>query len=107
MADNVRQLAVSREQITRIIRLIVEKSANVGFTDESSLQEMELVINRNQIFACLRKGEVVTDPECTPEGYVECEMSYFTAGQDVRVAVAVQYDDDRNRFLVVRKIAKE
>jgi hypothetical protein len=65
---------------------------------------MDLVTNRVQIFACLRKGEVVIEPEKTEEGFVECEMSFFSAGQDIRVDVAVQYDDVQNRILVVRTV---
>ncbi|MGB5258910.1 MAG: hypothetical protein WBO34_00130 [Gammaproteobacteria bacterium] len=107
MADNVTQLGVSKEQITRIIQLIVADSSRVFFTDESSMQEKDLVINRLQVFSCLKKGEVITEPQITTEGYVECEMTFFCAGQDVHVDVAVQYDDKQNRILVVRKIAKE
>ncbi len=107
MADNVTQLGVTKEQISRIIRQIVADSSKVFFTGESSRQEMDLVINRLQIFSCLKKGEVSTEPQKTAEGYVECEMYLFSAGQDVHVAVAVQYDDEQNRFLVVRTISKE
>ena len=107
MADNVTQLGVSKEQIARIIRQIVVDSSKVFFTDESSRQEMDLVINRVQVFSCLKKGEVITEPEKTVDGYVECEMSFFTAGQDVHVDVAVQYDDMQNRILVVRTLSRE
>ena len=107
MADNVTQLGVTNEQISRIIRQIVMDSSKVFFTDESSMQEKDLVINRLQVLSCLKKGEVVTEPVRTIEGYVECEMYFFTAGQDVHVDVAVQYDDKQDRILVVRKIAKE
>ncbi|MGD2056084.1 MAG: hypothetical protein PVJ15_04700 [Gammaproteobacteria bacterium] len=107
MAVKVTQLGITREQITRIIRQIAVDSSTVFFTDESSLQEMDLVINRLQIFSCLKKGEVMTKPEKTEEGYVECEMCFFSAGQDVHVDVAVQYDDGQNRILVVRRISKE
>jgi hypothetical protein len=107
MADNVTQLGVSKEQIARIIRQIAVDSSKVFFTDESSRQEMDLVINRVQVFSCLKRGEVITEPEKTIDGYVECEMSFFTAGQDVHVDVAVQYDDKQNRVLVVRTLSRE
>ena len=107
MPDNITQLVVSKEQIARIIRLIVVDSSKVFFTDESSRQEMDFIVNRVQVFACLKRGEVVTEPEKTVEGYVECEMSFFTAGQDVRVHVAVQCDDRQNRILVVRTLSRE
>jgi len=107
MTDNITQLGVSKEQIARIIQQIVEDSSKVFFTDESSRQEMDFVINRVQVFSCLKRGEVITEPEKTVDGYVECEMSFFTAGQDVRVHVAVQYDDRQNRILVVRTLSRE
>ena len=107
MADNVTQLGVSKEQIARIIRQIVVDSSKVFFTDESSRQEMDFVINRVQVFSCLKRGEVLTEPEKTVDGYVECEMSLFTAGQDVHVHVAVQYDDRQDRILVVRTLSRE
>ena len=107
MADNVTQLGVTKEQITRIIRQIAAVSSKVFFTDESSKQEWELVVNRLQIISCLKKGEVTSEPEKTAEGYVECEMYLFSAGQDIRVKIAVQYDDAQNRFLVVRSVSKE
>lgn len=107
MEDNVTQLGVTNEQLTRIIRLIVADSSKVFFTDESSMQEKDLVINRLQVLSCLKKGEVITEPKKTMEGYVECEMSFFCAGQDVHVDVAVQHDNKQNRLLVVRRISKE
>lgn len=107
MADNITQLGVSKEQIARIIRQIVVDSSKVFFTDESTRQEMDFVINRVQVFSCLKRGEVITEPEKTMDGYVECEMSFFTAGQDVHVDVAVQYDDQQNRILVVRTLSRE
>ena len=107
MTDNITQLGVSKEQIARIIRQIVVDSSKVFFTDESSRQEMDFVINRVQVFSCLKRGEVITEPEKTVNGYVECMMSYFTAGQDVHVAVAVQYDDRQDRILVVRTLFRE
>ena len=76
MEDNVTQLGVTNEQLTRIIRLITVDSSKVFFTDESSMQEKDLVINRLQVLSCLKKGEVITEPQKTMEGYVECEM-YF------------------------------
>ena len=105
--DNVTQLGVTKEQLTRIIRLIVADSSKVFFTDDSSMQEKDLVINRLQVFSCLKKGEVITEPKKTTEGYVECEMYFFCAGQDVHVDVAVRYNDKQNRILVVRRISKE
>ena len=107
MTDNVTQLSVSKEQISRIIRHIVADSSKVFFSDESAGQEMDLVVNRLQVFTCLKKGDVMTEPEKTTEGYVECEMYLFSAGQDVYVDVAVQYDNEQNRILVVRRISNE
>ena len=105
--SDVTQLGVTKEQIARIIQQIVKDSSSVFFTNESSLHEKDLVINRLQIFSCLKKGKVMTEPVKTNEGFVECEMYFFTAGQDVHVDVAVEYDDKQDRVLVVRKISKE
>lgn len=107
MAINVTHLGVTKEQITRVVQVIAKQSSKIFFTDESAMQEWDLVVNRLQIIACLKKGKVVSEPAMTPEGYVECEMYLFSAGQDIHVDVAVKHDDERNRFLVVRSVSKE
>ena len=70
--SDVTQLGVTKEQIARIIQQIVKDSSSVFFTNESSLHEKDLVINRLQIFSCLKKGKVMTEPVKTNEGFVEC-----------------------------------
>jgi len=73
----------------------------VFFTPHSKKRMRERKITPSQVYDCLRNG-LVTEPAHTNlHGHWQCTLTRRNAGDDVRVAAALERLDDGNWIAVI------
>ena len=77
---------------SRALELIREAAAHerVIFPAQEDESPWYRLVTRRQVMRCLREGELTEQPAINAQGDVECEMTHFSAGVNVRLWVALK-----------------
>ena len=76
------------------LRVIATDSNRVVLTKHAKLRIKQRRINDRQVFECLRKGRIVEPAHLTIQGDWKATLEHQYAGDVVRVAVAIERQDD-------------
>lgn len=97
----VRLLRLSDAGFLRKLRGIVADSNRVVLTPHAKRRMSERRINLRQVLECLRRGRVVEPAHLTIHGDWKATVEHQCAGEVVRVAVAIEQQDDGELAVVV------
>lgn len=92
--------SLDREEAAELVRQVVEDSAHIVWKEHAYVQMERRRVTDMQVLQVLGRGEVVSDPEWTEERNWKFSMEADTAGEVVRVVVALDVDK-MGHFIVV------
>ena len=90
---------LSREDAAKLVAEVLADSANVQWSDHVLERMYERDITDMQVLQVMRRGTVVTDPKFGSYRNWEVSMEAHTAGDHVRVGLAI--DANKLGFYVV------
>lgn len=96
-----RLLALSDPAFLRRLRAIAGDSNRVIVTTHAKRRMRERRINQRQVLECLRRGRVVESAHLTIHGDWKATLEHQFAGDAVRVAVAIEQQEDGDLAVVV------
>lgn len=85
----------------RKLRAIVRDSDRIVLTKHAKQRMGQRRINQRQIMECLRKGRIYEPVHLTIQGDWKATLEHQYAGDVVRVAVAIERQEDRELAVVV------
>ncbi|WP_426664090.1 DUF4258 domain-containing protein [Rhodanobacter aciditrophus] len=97
--------AVSREDAATLVREVIEDSARIIWTQHALDRMWDRGISDRQVLQVLRRGEVITDPSLSDDRNWKFTMEADTAGDIVRVVLALDTDRMGNFVVVITVIA--
>ena len=83
------------------LRAIVKDSSRVVLTKHAKKRMRERRINHRQIMECLRRERIAEPAQLTIDGDWKATLEHPYAGDIVRVAVAIERQDDGDLAVVV------
>ena len=92
---------INDANMLRIVRELAQESGNVFVKKHAKARMKERGITLTQVLACLRKGVVDEPAHESIQGDWKCTLRHQHAGDSVRVAVAIEKDEDGNWLAVV------
>lgn len=97
----VQPLQLSDVGFLRKLRSIAADSARVVLTTHAKARMRQRRINLKQVLHCLQKGHIVEPAHLTIHGDWKATLEHQCAGDLVRVAVAIERQDDGELAVVV------
>ena len=85
----------------RKLRAIVRDSDRIVLTKHARQRMGQRRINQRQIVECLRKGRICEPVHLTIQGDWKATLEHQYAGDVVRVAVAIERQEDRELAVIV------
>ena len=92
---------LSQERAREIIRELAGDSGRVYFTHHAETRMRERHIARTQVLSCLEKGRFHEGPYQNTRGEWECQMRWFTAGDNIGVVLTLNLDVEPNYILII------
>lgn len=83
------------------VRAIAKESDRVVITKHAKQRMRQRKINDRQVFECLRKGRIAEPAHLTIQGDWKATLEHQCAGDVVRVAVAIEEQEDGDLAVVV------
>jgi hypothetical protein len=84
-----------------ILRRCVADDSKVFICQHARERMKERNITRPQVLSCLERGKIIESPCRDPRGDWRCTIEHYTSGNVVTVAVAIKYNDNGERIVVV------
>lgn len=97
----VRPIQLSDAGFLRKLRAIVKDSHRVVLTKHAKQRMSQRRINQRQIMECLRKGRIYEPAHLGIQGDWRATLEHQYAGDVVRVAVAIEEQEDGETAVVV------
>lgn len=94
-------LKLNDANMLRLIREIAADSGNVFITPHAKSRMKERHITRTQVLECLRRGVIAEPAHENVQGNWKCTLRHIHAGDMVRVAAAIEKDEDGNWIAVI------
>lgn len=91
--SNVLTLNLSVEKATQIIRGLANDSMRVQFSQHALKQMRARKIISTEVLRCLKLGNIVEGPARSIKANWELAMEVSSAGEIIKVAVALENDD--------------
>lgn len=101
MLENVIPLKMSAPLALKIIREIAQDTSRIVIIEHAKKRMLQRHITQDQIYKCLRTGNLTEGPAKMPRGGWRCTMRRILAGDEVTVVAEF---DSRDRVLVVTVI---
>ena len=101
MIDNVTQLELTRRSALKIIRELAEDSSKVIITHHARERMQQRNITDIQIFRCLLHGNMQDSPYRDPRGSWKMKLENKSAGDVVKVVIALDCDSNGNYIVVI------
>ena len=92
------------QQVKALLKALAQDGGRVFFTRHAEQRMIERDITRVQVLRCLQRGTFEEEPAQDPRGSWAMRIKLFTAGEYVRVAVAIDQDDDGNFAVIITVI---
>lgn len=87
-----------------ILNELASNGGRVFFTHHAEERMIERAITRTQVLRCLQKGSFEEEPAQDARGSWAMRLRLFTAGEYIRVAVALDQDQEGNFAVVITVI---
>ena len=97
----VQPMHLSDAGFLRKLRAIVRDSDRIVLTKHAKQRMGQRRINQRQIMECLRKGRIYEPVHLTIQGDWKATLEHQYAGDVVRVAVAIERQEDRELAVIV------
>lgn len=97
----VRSLPLSDASFLKRLRAIAKDSHRVYLTPHAKQRMMKRRINLPQVLECLRRGQICEPAHLTIHGDWKATLQHQYAGDRVKVAVAIEKQDDGDLAVVV------
>lgn len=97
----VKPLQISDPAFLKRVRAVAQDSHNVVLTKHAKQRMRERHINMSQVLDCLRKGTVSEPAHVDVHGNWKATLERQCAGDVVRVAVALERQEDGDLAVVV------
>lgn len=97
----VKPLQLTDAGFLKKLRAIAQESHRVVITKHAKLRMRQRRINDRQVFECLRKGRIAEAAHLTIHGDWKATLEHQYAGDVVRVAVAIERQEDGDLAVVV------
>lgn len=91
-------------QAKAILKELASDGRRVYFTRHTEERMIEREITRVQVLRCLQHGSFEEEPARDARGNWAMRLKLFTAGEYIRVAVAIDQDQDGNFAVVITVI---
>jgi len=95
---------VNTDHAKQIILGVLEDSHRVFLTNHAKERMSQREISISEINAVLKYGEIVEPPTITPNGDYKLTLESFEARRQLRVAIAIDYDDMGNKIIIITVI---
>jgi hypothetical protein len=99
--ETVKPLQLNDASFLKRVRAIVKDSHRVVITRHAKQRMRQRRINDRQVLECLRKGLVAEPAHLTIQGDWKATLEHQCAGDMVRVAVAIERQEDGDLAVVV------
>jgi len=97
----IQPLRLSAAGFLKKLRAIVKDSSRVVLTKHAKQRMKERRINQRQVMECLGKGRICEPAHLTIQGDWKATLEHQYAGDLVRVAVAIERQEDGELAVVV------
>ena len=97
----VRQLPLSDASFLKRLRAIAKDSHRVYLTPHAKRRMVQRRVNLRQVLECLRKGRICEPAHLTIHGDWKATLELQYAGDRVKVAVAIEKQEDGDLAVVV------
>lgn len=97
----IKPLRLSDASFLKKIRAIAQDSSRIVITKHASQRMRERRINSRQVLICLAKGRIVEPAHLTIQGDWKATLEHQYAGDVVKVAVAIEQQEDGELAVVV------
>ncbi len=97
----VKPLQLSDAGFLKKLRGIVQDSSRVVLTDHAKKRMRQRRINLRQVMECLKRGRIAEPAHLTIQGDWKATLQHQYAGDVVRVAVAIERQEDGELAVVV------
>jgi hypothetical protein len=97
----VKPLQLSDAGFLKKLRPIVQDSSRVVLTDHAKKRMRQRRINLRQVMECLKRGRIAESAHLTIQGDWKATLEHQYAGDMVRVAVAIERQEDGELAVVV------
>jgi hypothetical protein len=97
----VQPMQLSDVGFLKRLRVIIKDSHNVVLTKHAKKRMKQRRINDRQVHECLRKGRIAEPAHLTIQGDWKATLEHQCAGDMVRVAVAIERQEDGDLAVVV------
>lgn len=94
-------LQLSAPAALRIIRRLAADDANVFFTRHAERRMFERHVSVPEVLAALRRGRIVEGPAHDARGHWRCALAHAQRGRELTVAVALGWDAEQSRQVIV------
>lgn len=94
-------LALTKAKALEILKETSKDSARVFFTEHAEEKMVKRRITRTQVLRCLRHGYIAEGPVRSMKGNWELAIQVLSAGDVMRVAAALDYDDGGNFIVII------
>ena len=92
------------QQAKAILKELATDGKRVFFTRHAEQRMIEREVTRVQVLRCLQRGTFEEEPVQEPRGSWAMRLKLFTAGEYIRVAVAIDQDNNGNFAVVITVI---
>ena len=97
----IRQIPLSDASFLKRLRAIAKDSHRVYLTHHAKRRMAQRRVNLRQVLECLRKGRICEPAHLTIQGDWKATLEHQYAGDRVRVAVAIEKQEDGDLAVVV------
>ncbi|MDD5394391.1 MAG: DUF4258 domain-containing protein [Thiothrix sp.] len=92
------------QQAKAILKDLASDGSRVFFTRHAEERMVEREITRTQVLRCLERGSFEENPARDVRGSWAMRLKLFTAGEYIRVALAIDQDKDGNLAVIITVI---
>lgn len=97
----VKPILLSDASFLKRLRAIAKDSHRVYLTPHAKRRMAQRRVNLRQVLECLRKGRICEPAHLTIQGDWKATLEYQYAGDKVKVAVAIEKQEDGDLAVVV------
>jgi hypothetical protein len=97
----VQPMQLSDAGFLKKLRVIAKDSHRIVLTPHAKKRMRQRRINMHQVLECLRKGRIYEPAHLTIQGDWKATLEHQYAGDLVRVAVAIEKQDDGDLAVVI------
>lgn len=97
----VKPIQLSDASFLKKLRVIAKDSHRVVLTIHAKQRMVKRLINLRQVIECLRKGRIIEPAHLTIQGDWKATLEHQYAGDVVKVAVAIEKQEDGELAVVI------